>query len=102
MVFNIGADVHVRCLDRRGVNDIVAVKGRSLLQHAIIKLMPNVALAILAHPEFDQINKRDFMGATALHSAAVLGYTGVCRAILARGDFREILAEGDGWTGPER
>ena len=95
------ADVDVGCLDR-GVNDIVLPKGRSLLQHAIMKRMPELALPILAHPEFDQVNKRDFLGITALHAAAALGYVDVCRAILARGDFIEVLAEGDKLPGTEQ
>ena len=90
------------CLDCRGVNDIATIRGRSLLQLAIIKHMPDVALAILAHPQLDQVNQRDSLGSTALHAAALYGYAGVCREILARGDFTEVVAESDNWTGPKQ
>ena len=46
--------------------------GLSVLQVAITEQMTEVALAILAHPEYDQVNARDVMGSTALHQAILM------------------------------
>lgn len=67
--------------------------GHTLLHVAIKKKMPDVALAIIAHPQFDLINERLRSGATALHLAARWGMMEVCKAIVQRNDFTQILAE---------
>ena len=90
----------VQLICNPGVNDLFHT-GQSALQVAIVQHMPEVALAVLDHPEFEQVNARDFTGATALHAAVATGSKVVCQAIIGRQDFREILAEGDKWPVPE-
>lgn len=74
-----------------GVNHLTPT-GQSLLHVALDKDLPGVALALIAHPEFDQINARDQAGSTVLHHAAHAGMFEVCRATVERKDFREVYA----------
>uniref|UniRef100_A0A7S4RGN3 U-box domain-containing protein n=1 Tax=Alexandrium monilatum TaxID=311494 RepID=A0A7S4RGN3_9DINO len=48
-----------------------------------------IALAIIARPDFEQVNATNEIGATALHLSARLGFTAGCHALLLRADFRE-------------
>ena len=87
-------------LGNRGIN-IVRETGQTVLHLSTTRGMTAVSLAILGHPEFDEVNARDWRRCTALHLAAMQGNAEICRAILARGDFREVLAESDLSTAPE-
>lgn len=71
-----------------GLNDVD--QAGSILHTAISRDLNDVAVAILAHREFRQVNHRDRVhGWTALHRAACRGSETVCKAILARPDFSE-------------
>lgn len=67
-------------------------EGYTALQVAIIECPEDVAVGILARPEFQRVNHRNQEGATALHLAAGSNLLAVCRAILARPEFAELLA----------
>lgn len=80
-----------------GIN-YISRDSESLLHVAVRNWMTRVALAVLAHPEFDEVNSRDLCGSTALHIAAEQGSCDLCAAILGRSDFREILARSNAMT----
>lgn len=80
-----------------GLNDLIR-NGRTVLHLALLRRCPNLAMAILARPDFSMINAKGQEADTALHIAAVLGYLPVCQAILSRTDFTELLVV-EGSTG---
>lgn len=74
-----------------GLNDVYEDR-RTLLHWAIVRNLPEVALGIVARPDFTGINAKDADRWTALHWAAAEGFLPVCRAILERADFTERWA----------
>lgn len=90
----------LRLLHRRyvpGLNDLDD-DGWSVLHQAISRRLPDVALAVVARADFNQVNAKAPGNWTVLHEAAYGGLLPVCRAILARPDFRELRARGQ-WSG---
>ena len=49
-----------------------------------------MCLALLARPDFTELNRWQNFGCTALHDAASKGLDSVCLAILSRPDFTEV------------
>lgn len=77
----------------RGLNDVET--GHTVLHLAIGFGFQEVALRILARPDFVCVNIKDPTNSTGLHWAAGRGYIGVCRAILNREDFEQLHAIND-------
>lgn len=77
----------------RGLNEVET--GHTVLHLAIGFGFQEVALRILARPDFFCVNIKDPTNSTGLHWAAGRGYMGVCRAILNRADFEELHAIND-------
>lgn len=82
-----------------GLNNVdPAGGGWTTLHLAIDHNLPEVALAIVARPDYTCINlKTPWDGYTVLHSAAQRGYLPLCQAILGRADFCELLAVSNSW-----
>lgn len=91
-----------------GLNDAHPRSGFNVLHEAAIWRLEDVALAILARPDFLSVNAlaADYIwtGATALHLAASEGLVRLCAAIAQHPDFNQLHAglRGDGplgWRG---
>lgn len=77
--------------DFPGIN-IRSPGGRTALHIAVKCQQEEICRAILARPDFTEINAK-YRGHTALTLAAEKQLTGICHAILAREDFSEINAK---------
>lgn len=75
----------------------------NLLHLAMHEGLPDIAVGILARPEFEGVNdKIRELPHTVLHWAAGRGFQAVCQAIVARKDFTELIARNqDGRTAAE-
>lgn len=85
------AQLLLRQAELPGLSDVDRL-GRTVLHEAIDQELPDVALAILARPDFSIVSARRLQSDTALHRAARQGFLPVCEAILGRADFTELLA----------
>lgn len=90
----------LRLLRRKHLPGLNDSDDSTVLDVAIWRKLPEVALAIVAREDFTEINA-EFQfddGGTALHFAAYQGYLSVCQAIVNRTDFTALLAHCGGHT----
>lgn len=77
------------------LQEAIEVQDWTVLMQAISQELPEVAVAILARPDFSGVNAKIVGGCTALHGAALNGFLTVCQALMRRPDFTEAAAVTD-------
>lgn len=83
----------VKRLQVKDLNILSLPKARGMtLLHVAALHLEDVALAIVARPDFTALNAKSRTGRTALHHAAGAGFVSVCSAIMSHGAFTEAHA----------